>query len=163
MSEEKNIFEDEMCEEISPISFYSEDIAFEHEHTDKIIPWIEETVEKYACNLSFINFIFCSDDYLHQLNVSYLKHDTLTDIITFPYATPPQIEGDVFISIERVRDNAETYKVSFEEELLRVIIHGVLHLCGFTDKTPTEKEEMDQKENEALRHYRGFKQEENHN
>lgn len=68
MSEEKNIFEDEMGEETSPISFYSEDIAFEHEHTDKIIPWIEETVEKYACNLSFIHFIFCSDDYLHQLD-----------------------------------------------------------------------------------------------
>lgn len=163
MSEENNILVEEMGEETSPISFYSEDIAFEHEDTDKIVPWIEETVEKYACNLSFVHFIFCSDDYLHQLNVSYLKHDTLTDIITFPYATPPQIEGDVFISIERVRDNAETYKVSFEEELLRVIIHGVLHLCGFTDKTVAEKEEMNEKENEALGHYNGYKQEENRN
>jgi rRNA maturation RNase YbeY len=92
-----------------------------------------------------------------------LDHDTLTDIITFPYTTPPQIEGDIFISIERVRDNAATYKVNFEEELLRVIIHGVLHLCGFKDKTPTEKEEMDQKENEALGHFRRIQKEENHN
>jgi|688.fasta_scaffold08890_4 rRNA maturation RNase YbeY len=160
---ENNTPEEEMDEETSPISFFSEDIAFEHQHTDKITPWIEHTIEKYACNLSFINFIFCSDDYLHQLNVSYLDHDTLTDIITFPYTTPPQIEGDIFISIERVRDNAATYKVNFEEELLRVIIHGVLHLCGFKDKTPTEKEEMDQKENEALGHFRRIQKEENHN
>ena len=157
---ENNTPEEEMDEETSPISFFSEDIAFEPQHTDKITPWIEHTIEKYDCNLSFINFIFCSDDYLHQLNVSYLDHDTLTDIITFPYTTPPHIEGDVFISIERVRDNAATYKVNFEEELLRVIIHGVLHLCGFKDKTPTEKEEMDQKENEALGHYKGKEQEE---
>lgn len=160
---ENNIPEEEMDEETSPISFFSEDIAFEPQHTDQIIPWIEQTIEKYACNLSFINFIFCSDDYLHQLNVSYLDHDTLTDIITFPYSTAPQIEGDIFISIERVRDNAATYKVSFEEELLRVIIHGVLHLCGFKDKTPAEKEEMDQKENEALGHYKGKEQEESNN
>ena len=160
---ENNTPEEEMDGETSPISFFSEDIAFEPQHTDKITPWIEHTIEKYACNLSFINFIFCSDDYLHQLNVSYLDHDTLTDIITFPYTTPPQIEGDIFISIERVRDNAATYKVNFEEELLRVIIHGVLHLCGFKDKTPTEKEEMDQKENEALGHFRKIQKEENHN
>jgi rRNA maturation RNase YbeY len=160
---ENNTPEEEMDEETSPISFFSEDIAFEPQHTDKITPWIEHTIEKYACNLSFINFIFCSDDYLHQLNVSYLDHDTLTDIITFPYTTPPQIEGDIFISIERVRDNAATYKVNFEEELLRVIIHGVLHLCGFKDKTPTEKEEMNQKENEALGHFRKIQKEENHN
>jgi probable rRNA maturation factor len=160
---ENNIPEEEMDEETYPISFSSEDIAFEPQHTDKITPWIEHTIEKHACNLSFINFIFCSDDYLHQLNVSYLDHDTLTDIITFPYTTPPQIEGDVFISIERVRDNAATYKVSFEEELFRVIIHGVLHLCGFKDKTPAEKEEMDQKENEALEHYKGYKQKESNN
>jgi rRNA maturation RNase YbeY len=160
---ENNTPEEEMDEETSPISFFSEDIAFEPQHTDKITPWIEHTIEKYACNLSFINFIFCSDDYLHQLNVSYLDHDTLTDIITFPYTTPPKIEGDIFISIERVRDNAATYKVNFEEELLRVIIHGVLHLCGFKDKTPTEKEEMNQKENEALGHFRRIQKEENHN
>jgi rRNA maturation RNase YbeY len=160
---ENNTPEEEMDEETSPISFFSEDIAFEPQHTDKITPWIEHTIEKYACNLSFINFIFCSDDYLHQLNVSYLDHDTLTDIITFPYTTPPQIEGDIFISIERVRDNAAFYKVNFEEELLRVIIHGVLHLCGFKDKTPTEKEEMNQKENEALGHFRRIQKEENHN
>lgn len=157
MSERKNILEEEIEEQTSLISFFSEDITFEPQHTDKIVPWIEYTIEKYACNLSFINFIFCSDDYLHQLNVSYLDHDTLTDIITFPYTTPPQIEGDIFISIERVRDNGTTFKVSFEEELLRVIIHGVLHLCGFKDKSPTEKEEMDQKENEALEHYKGYK------
>ena len=151
---ENNIPEEEMDEQTSPISFFSEDIAFEPQHTDQIVPWIEHTIEKYAGNLSFINFIFCSDDYLHELNVSYLDHDTLTDIITLPYTTPPHIEGDVFISIERVRDNADTFKVSFEDELLRVIIHGVLHLCGFKDKTPTEKEEMDQKENEAIGHYK---------
>lgn len=163
MSIAKNITKEELDEETSSISFFSEDIDFEPQNTDKIIPWIEHTIEKYTCNLSFINFIFCSDDYLHQLNVNYLDHDTLTDIITFPYTTPPQIEGDIFISIERVRDNASTFKVSFEEELLRVIIHGVLHLCGFKDKTPAEKEEMNQKENEALGHFEGFKYKESSN
>lgn len=87
--------------------------------------------------LHLLNFIFCSDDYLLRLNVEYLDHDTLTDIITFPYADPPSIHGDIFISIDRVRDNAADFKVTFEQELNRVMAHGVLHLCGYGNETQT--------------------------
>jgi rRNA maturation RNase YbeY len=154
MNDENFIFPEEDENESSPISFFNEDIAFELNNTEQIEPWIESIIHQYTCNLNFVNFIFCSDAYLHKLNVSYLKHDTLTDIITFPYTPPPQIEGDIFISIERVKENAQTYDVIFDEELIRVIIHGILHLCGFTDKTEAEKEEMHQKENEALMQYK---------
>jgi len=139
--------------EISPISFHIEEVNFELHDAHSIELWIKSVIQSYSCKLNVVNIIFCSDHYLHQLNVSYLNHDTLTDIITFPYASPPQIEGDIYISIERVQDNALIYKVSFEEELLRVIIHGILHLCGFTDKTKAEKEAMHQKENEALKQF----------
>ena len=100
--------------------------------------------------LQHITYIFCDDAYLLDLNEQYLNHDTLTDIITFHYSKLPQIEGDIFISIERVHENAQTYQVTFDQELYRVIIHGVLHLCGYSDKTPTDKALMTEKENKAL-------------
>lgn len=90
---------------------------------------------------------------MQQLNVEYLQHDTFTDIITFPYTQAPDIEGDIFVSIERVQENAQTYQVPFEEELRRVLIHGILHLCGYGDKTSAEKQCMTEKENEALAHW----------
>ena len=154
MNDKNFVFPEEDENESSPISFYNEDIEFERSRTKETILWIESTILEYACQLNFVNFIFCSDNYLHSLNVSYLQHDTLTDILTFPYTPPPAIEGDIFISIERVQDNAQIYKVSFEEELLRVIIHGILHLCGFKDKTDIEKEEMYQRENKALNEFK---------
>ncbi len=133
-----------------PICFFSEDITFDLPNQPAVAQWIQSVAEREACTLDFLNFIFCSDAHLHRMNVEYLNHDNLTDIITFPYASPPNIQGDVFISIDRVRENAGIFKVTFEQELYRVMIHGVLHLCGYLDKKPAEVEVMRSKENEAL-------------
>jgi rRNA maturation RNase YbeY len=138
-------FEDE-----ASIEFSAEEIDFELKDEAAVKDWLQAIIERAGCVLRSLNFIFCPDDYLHRLNVEYLDHDTLTDIITFPYAEPPSIEGDIFISIDRVRDNAADFKVSFEQELNRVMAHGVLHLCGFGDKTPAEQKTMRAKEDEAL-------------
>jgi len=93
-----------------------------------------------------LNYIFCSDTYLHKINLEYLKHDTLTDIITFDYSEKKQISGDIFISIDRIKENALKFNQSTDIELNRVLIHGVLHLLGYKDKTPKEKETMRAKE-----------------
>ena len=97
-----------------------------------------------------INYIFCSDNYLHQINFQYLDHDTFTDIITFDQSDKDQIEGDIFISIDRVHENANERNISFVNELHRVMIHGILHLLGYNDKTPKEKQLMREKEDECL-------------
>ncbi|GGD17137.1 rRNA maturation RNase YbeY [Hyunsoonleella pacifica] len=112
--------------------------------------WIIETISSEGCKLEEINYVFCDDDYLHKLNVEFLNHDTLTDIISFDYSIGKIIQGDIFISIERVSDNAKDYGVSFDEELQRVIIHGVLHYCGYKDKTDSEAKVMRDKENHYL-------------
>lgn len=135
------------------VSFHSEDINFQLKQETSIQQWIDAVIEHQNANLIGLNYIFCSDAYLHNINLEYLNHDTLTDIITFPYLTPPDVEGDIFISIDRVRENADTFKVSFEQELRRVIIHGVLHLCGQADKTDEEATQMRRKEEEALAMY----------
>ena len=137
-------------EEENVISFFSEDIDFKLVQQERVARWIEAVIKKENARLQAMNYIFCSDQYLHQLNVKYLNHDTLTDIITFPYSQAPTIEGDLFISIERVKENAKQLGLSFEEELHRVIIHGVLHLCGYGDKTESEAKLMRQKEAEML-------------
>ncbi len=134
----------------SEISFNAEDVDFELPNEKAVINWLKKIIEQEGKELRLLNFIFCSDQHLHQLNVGYLGHDTLTDVITFHYAEPPLIEGDIFISIERVRENATKFKVPFTQELPRVIVHGVLHLCGYGDKTADEAKLMRQKENEAL-------------
>jgi len=100
-----------------------------------------------------INFIFCDDDYLLVINKQYLQHDTLTDIITFDYSEKQKINGDIFISVERVKMNASEYKVSLREELLRVMAHGILHLCGYKDKTAKEIMLMRTKEDNAIKCY----------
>ncbi len=141
-----------LFEENEPlIEFVSEGVDFSLRDEKAATGWLQKIIEQEGCVLHLLNFIFCSDDYLHQLNVEYLDHDTLTDIITFPYADPPSIHGDIFISIERVRDNANDFKVSFELELSRVMAHGVLHLCGYGDKTEPEKKIMRGKEDEAIK------------
>ncbi len=132
------------------ISFFAEDLDFEPAAPQKLKSWIFEIISRNTCKLENISFIFCSDNYLHQLNVQYLGHDDLTDVITFPYQPPPKIEGDIFISVDRVKDNAHTFETTFEEELHRVMIHGVPHLCGLGDKTPQEKSLMRSKEDESL-------------
>ena len=136
------------------IIFHSEstDFALSPTTEDKLTEWISTIVENHQKSVRLLNVIFCSDDYLYQINVDYLNHDNFTDIITFPYADPreEEIEGDLFISIDRIKDNANAFKVTFEEELNRVIIHGVLHLLGFGDKTPEDEKRMREKENESL-------------
>jgi len=132
------------------VSFHTENADFQLDNAPDVIQWIEDTVRRRNCELVQLTYVFCSDDYLHQINIKYLEHDTLTDIITFPYAAPPQVEGDIFISIDRIKDNAQYYKVPFVQELHRVIIHGVLHLCGQGDKTAAEAAQMRQLEEEAL-------------
>lgn len=132
------------------ILFQSEATSFKLDNPTLLTQWIEAVIAQEEKVLQSLSFIFCNDTYLHKINVEYLQHDTYTDIITFPYGRSPKIEGDIFISIDRVRENAQTFQTSFEEELHRVIIHGVLHLCGYGDKSTEEKAKMRTKEDEAL-------------
>lgn len=134
-----------------PINFFYEEIDFLVEKPVQLKQWIADVVKREGVKLKELNFIFCSDVYLHQINTSYLNHDTYTDIITFDNSDEPgTIEGDIFISIERVRENSQSFQKSFTEELYRVIIHGVLHLIGYNDKTPEEQHAMREKEESSL-------------
>lgn len=135
---------------INDISFFSEDVDFQLTNEPTIVKWIIQVISQYKHQLASLTYIFCSDSYLHQINVSFLQHDTFTDIITFPYAKSPLVESDIFISIDRVRENAKTYDVPFDRELNRVIIHGVLHLCGLKDKSEVEAKRMREAENDCL-------------
>ena len=112
--------------------------------------WILRVVQERNGTTGPLTYIFCGDEYLHRLNVEYLHHDTLTDIITFPYGDFPVVSGDLFISTDRVAENARDRQLSYVEELHRVIIHGVLHLCGQGDKTEVEAQEMRRLEDWAL-------------
>lgn len=134
---------------ISKIDFHKEAITFELAKPQAISDWISNTIQQEHKKLGVLSFIFCSDDYLYQINKDYLQHDTLTDVITFPYSET-LIEGDIFISIDRIRENAIQFKTTFENELHRVIIHGVLHLCGYGDKSAEEITQMRSKEEEYL-------------
>ncbi len=119
---------------------------------EKVIEeWITGVIIKEGFKLNEINYIFCDDNYLHKLNVEFLNHDTLTDIISFDYTVGKILQGDIFISVERVADNALDFGVPFIEELNRVIIHGVLHYCGFKDKTEKDAAIMRDKENQCLK------------
>lgn len=112
--------------------------------------WIGKIIASEGKELGEINYIFCDDAYLHKINVEYLDHDTLTDIITFDYTEGDLLSSDIFISVERVADNANDFEVSFETELLRVMAHGILHLCGYKDKTEADSQLMRQKEEEKM-------------
>ena len=118
---------------------------------EKTSEWILKCIEKEEYELGEINYIFCDDTYLHKINVEFLEHDTFTDIISFDYTLGKLVGGDIFISIERVKENSKTFNVTFKEELHRVIIHGVLHYMGFKDKTDDEKQLMRDKENSCLK------------
>ena len=131
------------------IDFFSE-TDFTLQNSDEIAQWISKTITQENCEEGEISYIFCDDEYLHKLNVEFLKHDTLTDIISFDNSLGNQINGDVFISVERVKENAETFNVAFENELHRVIIHGILHYCGYKDKSKEDASVMRKKEEEAL-------------
>lgn len=116
----------------------------------KIKRWIKQVVENAGFRLGSVSYIFCSDEKILEVNKQYLNHDFYTDIITFDYVEKDIINGDIFISTDRVRENAQDFNVAFEEELHRVIIHGILHLLGQQDHSPKEEKQMRKKENEAL-------------
>lgn len=133
------------------INFFVEDIKFTLTKKKELRHWITSTIEHNLKNLQLINYIFTSDSYLLSINKEYLKHNTLTDIITFNQSTDQNlIEADIFISIERIKENSKKLNIPFKEELHRVMIHGVLHLLGFNDKSDPEKKEMRKKENHYL-------------
>ncbi|WP_136482714.1 rRNA maturation RNase YbeY [Cognatitamlana onchidii] len=126
---------------------FNYETAFSLDEEGRISKWIVETITSEGCKLEEINYVFCDDEYLHKLNVEYLNHDTLTDIISFDYSVGKLLQGDIFISVERVKENAKEYGVSFDEEINRVIIHGILHYCGYKDKSEGEAKLMRNKEN----------------
>ena len=123
---------------------------FELKNEAQYEDWISRIIESEGFDEGEINYIFCDDEYLHKINVEYLDHDTLTDIISFDYTVGNVLQGDIFISIERVRDNANDFNVSFDEELKRVLSHGVLHYCGYKDKSPKDEALMRSKEEEKM-------------
>lgn len=131
------------------------DIAYESTpdlnlSTEKLSTWISKVLEQEGFEIAEIALIFCSDDYLLKVNQDFLEHDFYTDIITFDYCEDKLISGDLFISVDRVIENSQDFNVTFHQELHRVIIHGVLHLCGYTDKTTEQETIMRQKETESL-------------
>ena len=128
------------------IQYCSEDISIPKIQKRKITRWIKETITLEGKVTGDISFIFCSDAYLLEVNKQYLNHDYFTDIITFDYVENNVISGDIFISCDRIRENAEEFKTGFDNELSRIIIHGVLHLLGYKDKSKKEKLLMTDKE-----------------
>ena len=136
-----------MSEQI--INFYSEN-DFEFQEKKSFDTWIRKVISSEEKQLGEINYIFCDDHYLYKINLKFLDHDTYTDIISFDNSEGDELNGDIFISTDRVTENAKEYNVDFSEELKRVIIHGILHLCGYGDKTESEAALMRQKEDEKI-------------
>lgn len=132
------------------VYFSNGDIEFSLGNEELIKDWISAIIFRHNKKLGKINYLFCSDQMVYDMNLRFLNHDTLTDIITFDYVNGNLISGDITISIDRVGENATLFDTSFEHELHRVIIHGVLHLLGFKDKTPDDAAIMRAKENESL-------------
>ena len=131
------------------ISFnYETDFTLDNESIYE--DWISRIVDSEGFELGEINYIFCDDEYLHKINVEYLNHDTLTDIISFDYSVGNILQGDIFISTERVVDNAKDFNVVFDDELKRVMSHGVLHYCGYKDKSAADEALMRSKEDEKI-------------
>lgn len=131
------------------INFFSEN-DFQLTRKKAHLKWLEKIVNSEGKTIGEINFIFCDDDYLHKINMEYLNHDTLTDIISFDNSEGNELSGDIFISTQRVSENAEEFRVEFSEELRRVLAHGILHFCGFKDKNESDAELMRQKEEEKI-------------
>lgn len=132
------------------ISFNYE-TEFELPNEDQISNWLSQVILSEDKKEGDINYIFCDDEYLLNLNEQYLDHDTLTDIISFDYTVGNELHGDIFISVERVQDNATDFNVTFDEELKRVLVHGILHYCGYKDKSESEEQVMRQKEEEKMK------------
>lgn len=123
------------------------------EEEKRLKEWIAEAVAAEGFLVGEINYVFCTDEYLHKINLQYLNHDTYTDIISFDYRVGKQLHGDIFISVDRVRENATKFEVDFNSELLRVLIHGILHFCGYKDKLDNEVNVMRAKEDYYVARY----------
>ncbi|MDB4710597.1 rRNA maturation RNase YbeY [Flavobacteriales bacterium] len=132
------------------VYFHNEDNSYVLPAKRKVKSWLKNSIEHQKMSIGTINVVFCSDQHLLGINIEYLNHDYYTDIITFNYCEAMLISGDLFISIDRIKDNSKNNKLLFVNELHRVIIHGVLHLCGFNDKTKAEKKEIRQMEDYFL-------------
>jgi len=142
------------------INFFTQDITFTLRNKTKLREWLHTVTKKEAAEIAELNYIFCSDKYLLELNKKHLNHNTLTDVITFdnaPRPSPldprPSITGDIFISIPRIKENAKQYNVTTAHELHRVMVHGLLHLLGYTDKKPAHKALMTEKEDYYLKRF----------
>jgi probable rRNA maturation factor len=133
------------------IQFFYENLQ-ESVNTD-YTAWLEDIILSEEKKLGEINYIFCNDDYLLKVNQDYLRHDYYTDIITFDYVKGRTISGEIFVSLQRISDNASTLSKNYEEELRRVLAHGILHLCGYKDKTEEEEKQMREKEDHYLAKY----------
>ncbi len=135
---------------MASISFFSEKISFKLSSPLKTSNWLKEICVREKSSLRMVNYIFCSDEYLRGLNKRYLNHSTYTDILSFDFSEDGLIHGEIYISVKRVRENARKYKQPFELELKRVIVHGLLHLLGYKDKSTTQKAQMRRKEEACL-------------
>lgn len=136
------------------IRFSVQSVNFELDEPQKVVKWLSKVISLRGKSVGNINYLFCDDEYLLKVNQQYLNHDTYTDIITFDYVAGGLISGDIFISVDRVGENASKFAVPFEQELRRVIVHGVLHLLGQGDKTDEEAREMRRLEDGALSLFR---------
>ncbi|WP_159018790.1 rRNA maturation RNase YbeY [Algibacter sp. L3A6] len=125
---------------------FNYEIDFNLKEEEIVSKWIIDAISNEGFKLEEINYVFCDDEYLHKLNVEFLDHDTLTDVISFDYSVGKIVQGDIFISVERVIDNAKDFQVEFDSELKRVMVHGVLHYCGYKDKTESDASLMREKE-----------------
>lgn len=135
------------------INFFTEDVSLPLFNQSSVATWLCNVCESENKELDEVSIIFCSDDYLLTMNNEYLQHDYYTDIITFDYCVDNQVVGDLFVSVDRVTDNAKLNQVSFDNELLRVMVHGILHLIGFKDKSDEDSKLMRLKEDEYLNLY----------
>ena len=130
---------------------YASQTDFQLTHPDAHSAWLKEVALSEGCEIDGLQYVFVSDDELYEMNVKYLNHNTLTDIITFDYSENRSLSGDLFISIDRVRENAVAFNASFDLELRRVMVHGLLHLAGYGDKSPEDEQLMRRKEDEKLK------------
>jgi probable rRNA maturation factor len=124
---------------------------FELQDENRYAEWLSGIIVSEGKREGEVSYVFCDDDYLLQMNIQYLDHDTLTDIISFDYTVGKEISGDIFISVERVKENAADFNVPFDEEIKRVMAHGVLHYCGYKDKTEEDEQLMRLKEDEKIK------------
>lgn len=135
------------------ISFYEIDRAFPLKERTKIRAWIQSSIESFDRTIGEINFITCSDEYLLDMNIQFLGHDYYTDVITFDYGVDNMVSGDIYISLDRIKENALNFGVNYQFELLRIMIHGTLHLIGYKDHTKSKRKIMSEFEDVFLAKY----------